>query len=242
MTAIKRHPGNRIMSKGYATALRVIYDGFATWATVAARLNIGRLTSQRLCRAFCDQGLCHVIAYVRSGDARGPTTALYAFGPGKNAPRPRGGTDQMPRAPGIELLTFCNAIKELTLGSHNGKTIAEAVGYSPRTARDTLRALKAERLIHVDGFPPMATGGDGYPTYTWGPDKPDVRKRAPQPAHVLWARGNAVKKEKLAQARLMRAMVLAKPLDGRSCAKNTAHFPKGHGARAAAQKSEPVSV
>lgn len=240
MSEPKRHPGNRIMGKGYAQALRVVFEGFATWATVAARLNIGRLTSQRMCRAFCDQGLCHVVAYVRYGESRGATTALYAFGPGTPAPRPPGGTDPTPRAPGIELLTFCNGVKDLMVASHTGKSFSEAVGYSPRTGRDVLRALKAEGLIHIDGYAPHATGGDGYPTYTWGPGLPDKRKRDPQPAHLLWARGNAVKKQKLAHARLLRAMVLAKPLDGRSCASNPAHFPKGHGARIASP--EPVTV
>lgn len=243
MTEIKRHPGNRIMGKGYARALRVVFNGFATWKTIAADLNLGRRTAQDLCGAFCDAGLAHVLTYVRAtGNARTAATAIYAFGPGTDAIRPPGGTVRKPGPLPVELLTFCNGVKDLMVASHNGKTFSDAVGYSHRTGREVLRALKAEALIHIDGYTPHATGGDGYPTYTWGPDQADVRKRAPQPAHVLWARGNAVKKEKLAHTRLLRAMVLAKPIDGRSCAQNPAHFPKGQGSRAAAPKSEPVPV
>ena len=212
-------PGKRLLAPGYAKALRGIHDDVATtWFDLAELLKTDRMTAQRLLHGFHDVGLTRIVGYACPGSDGKSRTAVYALGAGPDAPHPGIPRRRKPSAPGIELLTFINAVKELMHASHCGKTLAEEVGYSPRTALDTLRTLKAVKLIHIDGFTVHASGGDGYPTYTWGPDKSDKPKRKPQEARALWLRGNQVKAKKRVQARILAAIVNATPIDRRAAA------------------------
>lgn len=215
MTEQKRTPGSRLMGAGYARALGLIVRHGATWALLAEGLNVARISAQRLAHAFHDAGLCHIAEFKVIGKDTRARTPVYVFGAGVDAEWPGGSRARKRRPLPVELLTFCNGIKALMQGSFHGKAFAEVSGLSPRTARDVLRALRAEKLIYIESYSEHATGGDGFPCFAWGPGVDDKPKRKPQSKRSLWMKHNRIKAERLAHARMLQTMVLAKPLDGR---------------------------
>ena len=210
--------GQRLLHPGYARALRLIVNGGATWRTLAADgAGMNRMSAQRLMRSFHATGLTHIVGWQVESDARA-RAPIYAIGTGPDVPWPGGERRSRRVKIPIELLTFINAVKALQEDHLNGLQLSEQSGYSPRTARDVIRSLRKNKLVHIAGHQDRLRAGPGYPLYTWAPGRPDKPKPVPPSAREHWTKYNRMRSARRMQAAQMRAIVLAAPMDRRTSA------------------------
>lgn len=213
MTALKA--GQRYTATGYAHALAVIVAGGATWHTVAAAMQTGRMTAQIICRAFHRAGLTHIAGWhIPDGNVRA-RAPIYAFGEGVDVEWPGGGRKQTRNRSPIELLTFCNTIKALMSDTFCGKSLSAEVGSGNHRALKTLAALKRHRLIYIAEYEVRSNGGAGFPLYAWGPGKKDRQKPTPLSQKDINKRHNDIRGHRRATFKLMHGLATGKSLDGR---------------------------
>lgn len=195
--------GRRSHHEGYATALRLVVAGGATWMSVCEAANTARMSSQRMLRVFHDLGLAHIVGWTGPLDR----TPIFAFGPGVDLPGP--GMLRIQRRAKkfpIELLTFCNAVKALMSEPLHGQGLAAATGQGARSARATIRVLREQGLVHIADHDDRFDLGAGVPLFAWGPGLPDKPKPKPQTRRALWVKHNAVKARRRAHTKTLHAM------------------------------------
>ncbi len=211
----RRAAGDRLLSKGYAEALRVFANGPATWRDVMAACGTGRVTSQSLCHGFRRQRLTHIARWTNiAGNGKKRWTPVYELGEGVDA-LPPVSLRQSTSPTKYEMLAFCSLVKALQFDSWHGKGLAEHLGHCERTVRRTLKAMHALRLIHVDDHLHRSYGGLGPALYTWGPDMADAKKPAPKTRKQVWTQNNAIISARRKHAVLAHALVTGVSLDGR---------------------------
>ena len=201
----------RLGYAGYAACLKTIVDGagLATWRTVAEKNDVSKNTAVRLCHVLNDLRIIHVAGWVTPGENHRSRVAGYALGDLPDAPHPT----NMPRkrankrTESVELLTFAHAMRALQGDTHNGKSLAEAVGLYPRAARSLLAALHKARIIYIAEYQDRGEAGYGYPLYAFGLNKRDAKKPPPIPDSELIRAWNEVRKNRRAQAKLMHGIV-----------------------------------
>lgn len=202
-----RHVGSRLHWSGYAKIMRLLVDGQVSWPTVNEACNIERReTTHRILYKLRASGLAHIAAWeMDNGDARSRRPA-FTFGPGVDVPRPGGERYRGRGTPAPEMLAFIVAVRALQDEPLHGKGLADLTGQIPRTARNLLKALHAERLVHIDHYQDRGRFGAGAPLYAWAPGEPDAKKPRPQTLKALWTKRNNYRATRNATARVMRAL------------------------------------
>lgn len=220
---MSRTVGSRILHPGYAKALKMIVFGGATWAQIAAALDVNRLTAQRLVRCFHQAGMAHISGWAIDGPTAKSRKQVYSFGPGVDVLWPGGERPKRPLRMPVELLTFCHAIKALQADLHHGSSLAAETGMGMRNARGLLRALHECRLIYIADFEARRIGGTGAAMYAWGPRKKDKQKPVPATKQERWTANNARRAIKAHALRLSHAVVKGFPMDKRTAAYKAAN-------------------
>ncbi len=201
----------RLGYAGYATCLKTIAfgGGLVTWKAIAETHNVNRVTASRFCHALNDLRIIHIAAWVKTGDDNRSRIAAYALGDRPDAPHPTAAPRprKNKRTESIELLQFAAAIRAIQDDSHNGVTLAEAVGMYPRAARAFLKAMHAAKLAYIAEYHDRGEAGAGYPLYAFGINRRDAKKPAPIPQEELTRRWNEVKRRLRADTKLMRGLV-----------------------------------
>lgn len=210
-----RAKGQRLMCHGYVPILRAIYDakGAMTWAALAEQFFDGRrLSAQQALEEMLTLKLVHVAGWAPVKLAhRTMPTALYAYGPGDNAPHPgyaNGATrPELRRRPRPELISLATAIEAMREDQHHGASLAEELGIGAPAARKLLAALHSASFIRVADWQRRRDGGVSCALYGFAIDKKDMPRPKPVPMSELWRRHNA---NRSARRRSMHALGLSK--------------------------------
>lgn len=181
-----RGPRGRIGWRGYAAVLASLHYGPMTCSTLAREHGLSAQGAQNVVRGMHALGLVHRSAWERT---RGMSAAMYAAGPGEDAPRPlnRDGSTcrhqcAQPRqytAP-PELIAFASIVEKLRDEPHAYQALAEATGTAPCNVRQLLKTMKTLRIAHVAEWEVRLHGGAPAALYALAFNRPD----APRPSRL----------------------------------------------------------
>jgi hypothetical protein len=158
----------RIGLAGYVTLLGSMSRHPTDINSLAMRLGWGRDTCYRLVPQFHKRGRLHISDW-RIAPRKVPI-AIYAYGPGEDAPAPTLTPDGRQRSPvrilrpekmSPEVIAFCNVLDELETAS-SIKEIKAATGIHHDTARQICAALRREKLGYIERYLPRDGCGGTY--------------------------------------------------------------------------------
>lgn len=77
----------------------------------------------------------------------------------------------------VNHLVLAQTFRMLQAGPVTAQALANETGVHVVTAQDWLRALKAEKTVHIGSWLPDSLGRDAVPVYELGDDKDEPRRR-----------------------------------------------------------------
>ena len=77
----------------------------------------------------------------------------------------------------VNHLALARTFRMLQAGPVTAQALANETGVHVVTAQDWLRALKAEKTVHIGSWLPDNLGRDAVPVYELGDDKDEPRRR-----------------------------------------------------------------
>jgi hypothetical protein len=180
---MKRTVGQRVSLDGYAKILAVIAAGDARSDAVSAAILMQYDRCERVLQWMEYFGAIHVCDWHITKETRvRRAVPVYRMGDGESVPKPFGRRRlQRPgRSVPVELMAFCDAVKELQAECHHGRSLAEATGLNQQTCRRLMRNLKLHGLAFIEQYEARNVGGFGYPMYRFGLNRQDARKPKPK--------------------------------------------------------------
>lgn len=200
----------------YARILAIITAQPSTHSEVAASFDRGNTAGQsmrEILHRMCDLRIAHITGWRTPENKRGILRAVFAAGPGVNAPYPRPLNKPQPGStlarnnPRPELVAFASVIRALK--SDDGVSRADlqaATGIAPMRLSLLLKQLRADKLIHRSGWAERTSGnGVAAELFTLGAGR-DTPRAAPMPRSEIGARSRRGRQAKAQTLRIIHAL------------------------------------